>query len=312
MVDRVDVKLGWSCNNRCRFCVQGRKRDRHPDRTTAEALGLLERAREAADEVVLTGGEVTLRSDLPELVRASRRLGFRVVQVQTNGHRLADQRLVDVLLEAGVTEVSPALHGPGPDSHDHLTRSPGSFRETARGILNVKRLGGRVVTNSVVTRSTYRLLGELGRLLVRLGVDQYQLAFPHPLGSAAEAFASIVPRLELLEPHLRAGLEPGIRAGISVMTEAVPLCFLRGLEQHAAARVMPRTRVFDATGVLDDYSVYRVVEGKAKGPPCRTCSREAECEGPWREYPERYGWEEMKPFVAARSGRPSAVPFRRL
>ena len=83
MVDRVDVKLGWSCNNRCRFCVQGEKRTRYKDRTTGEALSLLAEARKAADEVVLTGGEVTLRRDLPELVRHATKLDFRIIQIQT-------------------------------------------------------------------------------------------------------------------------------------------------------------------------------------------------------------------------------------
>lgn len=307
MVDRVDVKFGWSCNNRCRFCVQGDKRRRFADRTTAEARRLLEEARAAADEVVLTGGEVTLRADLPELARHAGELGFRIIQIQTNGRRLADEALCDALLGAGVTEFSPALHGPGPASHDHLTRAPGSFRQTVRGIVNLKRRGARVITNSVITRSTARLLGELGALLVRLGVDQYQLAFPHPVGSAGVGpdargegfanFSSVVPRLSLLAPHLRAGLEPGIRAGVPALTEAVPLCFLRGLERHAAegAGRMPWTRVFDAEGVLADYREYRLAEGKAKGPPCEACGAAERCEGPWREYPERFGWDEFVP-----------------
>lgn len=296
MVDRVDVKLGWSCNNRCRFCVQGDKRFRFADRTTDEALKLLEEARVSADEVVLTGGEVTLRPDLPLLVRRAQDLGFRLIQIQTNGRRLADEALVDELLEAGTTEFSPALHAPRPEAHDWLTRAPGSFRETLRGIINVKRRGGRVVTNTVITRSSYRLLGELGTLLVRFGVDQYQLAFPHPLGSAANDFIAVVPRLTLVAPHLRAGLAPGLRAGIRVMTEAVPLCFLEELEDWAAERVMPRTRIFDAESILDDYSVYRTVEGKSKGLPCQRCRMEPRCEGPWREYPEHYGWSEFIPY----------------
>lgn len=298
MVDRVDVKLGWSCNNRCRFCVQGDKRKRYTDRSTAEALELLDEARRAADELVLTGGEVTLRSDLPELVRHARSLGFRVIQVQTNGRRLADEALCDALFKAGVTEFSPALHAPKPEAHDYLTRAPGSFRQTVRGIVNVKRRGGRVVTNTVVTRSTFRLLGDLGRLLVRLGVDQYQLAFPHPLGSAGQNFEAIVPRLTLLAPYLRTGLDSGQEAGLRVMTEAVPLCFLEdGYRRLAAEKIMPRTRIFDAENVLPDYSTYRVVEGKAKGPPCTTCRLESGCEGPWREYPERFGWSEFSPVT---------------
>lgn len=296
MVDRVDVKLGWSCNNRCLFCVQGEKRKKYKDRTTKDALKLVEEARDSADEVVFTGGEVTLRSDLPEIVAHAKKMGFSLIQIQTNGRRLSDEALCDALFEAGANEFSPALHAPTQEAHDYLTQAPGSFKQTARGIINVKKRGGRVVTNSVITRSTYRLLAELGSLLVKLGVDQYQLAFPHPLGSAASNFASIVPRMTMLEPYLIRGLDPGIKAGRRVMTEAVPYCFLKGYEVYAAENIMPHTRIFDAESVLDDYSVYRVVEGKAKGDPCKLCKWERECEGPWREYPEHYGWEEFQPI----------------
>ena len=34
-VRRIDVKVGFQCNNRCRFCVQGDKRDECDDKSTA-------------------------------------------------------------------------------------------------------------------------------------------------------------------------------------------------------------------------------------------------------------------------------------
>ena len=34
MSKRVDVKVGFSCNNYCKFCVQGDKRDRFEDKST--------------------------------------------------------------------------------------------------------------------------------------------------------------------------------------------------------------------------------------------------------------------------------------
>jgi hypothetical protein len=57
---------------------------------------------------------------------------------------------------------------------------------------------------------------------------------------------------------------------------------------------MPATRIFDAEGTIDDYRDYRLSEGKAKGPGCSDCDHEVECEGVWREYTERYGFDELK------------------
>ena len=43
-MERVDVKCGFSCNNRCLFCVQGEKRSEYPDKTTDELRAVLEKA----------------------------------------------------------------------------------------------------------------------------------------------------------------------------------------------------------------------------------------------------------------------------
>jgi cyclic pyranopterin phosphate synthase len=299
---RIDVKTGFQCNNRCRFCVQGDKRRRHPDRTTEEVLGLLEDGRAHASEVVLTGGEVTIRPDLPDIVRHARSLGYSVIQIQTNGRMLSSLPYLESLVRAGATEVSPALHGPNPEVHDLLTRSPGSFRQTVKGIRNARRLGIPVIMNSVITRLNHALLAEMALLFVSLGVDQFQLAFVHALGSAAADFDDIVPRLSHARPFVLEALGIGDRARVRCMTEAIPLCFLPGVEDHAAEFVIPRTRIYDAGRVVEDYTEFRLSEGKAKGPVCAACACRDVCEGPWREYPERFGWEEFSPLSRRPAG----------
>lgn len=296
--DRVDLKVGFACNNRCRFCVQGRKRERFGRRPFDELVGILEQNRERAG-VVFTGGEPCLHPDLVRLVGRARQVGYSSIQIQTNGRMFAYRKLCEELVAAGANEFSPAIHGHAADCHDYLTRVEGSFAQTVQGVRNLKDLGQRVITNTVITRSNFRHLTDLAELLVDLGVDQYQLAFVHPVGSAGPeaGFASVVPRFELLWSQLHAALRVGQRAERVVMTEAVPYCFMGGLEELVGERIMPTTRIFDAEGVIDDYRQYRVGEGKAKGPPCERCAREPECEGPWREYTDRYGWNEFVPVT---------------
>ena len=293
--ERVDIKTGWLCNNRCAFCVQGSKREKYGNKDGAEVRRLLEEARKDSDSIVFTGGEVTVRRDLVELVAYAKSLGYRVIQIQTNGRMLAYRRLCEDLIAAGANEFSPALHGHVPDLHDSLTRCPGSFAQTVRSIRNLKELGQIVLTNTVITRSNYRHLAEIATLLVGLGADQYQFAFVHPIGAAAENFDAIVPRFSLIEPLVVAGLEVGLRAGRTVMTEAIPYCFLKGFERFAAERVIPRTKIFEGHVTIQDYTRHRLDEGKLKGPACPSCAFFAFCEGPWREYPERFGWDEFVP-----------------
>lgn len=295
---RVDLKVGFSCNNRCVFCVQGDKRARHAPRPAEELRRILREESRSADGVVFTGGEPTVRKDLPELVAYARELGYRTIQIQTNGRMFAHRAYVRRLVEAGANEFSPALHGHVPALHDFLTSAPGAFAQTVAGIAALKALGQFVLTNTVVTRSSYRHLPDIARLLVSLGVDQLQLAFVHPVGTAGDRFASVVPRMELAAPYLMAALRIGIDAGKRAFTEAVPYCILPGYEGCVVERYIPRTAVYDAETTIADYTRYRLDEGKKKGPDCPACVHFAECEGPWREYPDRLGWAEFRPVRA--------------
>lgn len=303
-VERVDLKLSFSCNNRCRFCVQGDKRERFRDRTTAAARRLLREARKRSDALVFTGGEPSVRRDFLELVAYARSVGFTQIQLQTNGQLLAYPSFVRGCVAAGVTEVSPALHGHVPALHDWLTQRAGSFAATLRGIENARAAGLPVITNSVITKPNRRHLAALGRLLVERGASQVQFAFVHAVGSAEANFDSIVPRKSLVVDELWRALDVVRAAGVRVMTEAVPLCFLRGREQLAAEWIIPRASIFDAEGTIEDYTAYRLREGKLQGPPCRRCLLRRVCEGPWREYPQRFGWDE---FVPRRDARARAV-----
>jgi MoaA/NifB/PqqE/SkfB family radical SAM enzyme len=299
---RLDLKIGFSCNNRCRFCVQGDKRKTAATPALGSLLAELESSRSTAAGVVFTGGEPTLRPDLVDLVTRARELGYSPIQIQSNGRMFASRAYCDRLIEAGATEFSPALHGHVAALHDHLTRAPGSFAQTVAGIRNLRALGMPVVTNSVVVRSNAPTLPRLARLLLALDVTQFQLAFVHPVGAVTAAFTSLVPRMELIAPALARSLRLGLAARVPAMTEAVPYCILPGLEECVVEARIPPTRVVDAGVTVEDYREYRLREGKLKGPACRDCRWFDACEGPWREYPERYGFGEFQPVARGETG----------
>ncbi|MGM0575010.1 MAG: radical SAM protein [Myxococcota bacterium] len=296
---RLDLKVGFSCNNRCVFCVQGDKRDRHEDREFDEIRTLLAEHRAETDAVVLTGGEATIRRDIIDIVREARDLEYRIIQVQTNGRRLSYKPFVRALLEAGVTEISPALHGSRPAIHDSLTRAKGAWAQVVKGIRNCRAAGLPVIMNSVVVKDNYRDLPTLADLLARLGVQQMQFAYVHPAGTADTYFKHVVARFEDAVPWVRAALDVARKARIPAFTEAVPYCFMDGYEEHVVEDSIPDTCIVDAEQVIDDYTEYRWTEGKAKGPPCSGCTWSGRCEGPWHEYPREYGWSEFIPRTDA-------------
>lgn len=292
---KADIKIGFNCNNFCKFCVQGEKRNAYGSRDAGIIRKEMEQARQSCCDIVFTGGEPTLHKDFFQLVSFARALNFNTIQIQSNGRFFSYLDFCKKAIKCGANEFSPALHGSTPQMHDYLTSSPGSFKQTVDGIVNLKKLGQTVITNTVITKSNFPYLPSIADVLIRLGVDQFQFAFPHPLGSAKDNFDSIVPRMTLIEPFVKLALEKGISAGKRVMTEAIPYCFMAGFEDYIAEKILPETKIFDVNGVIENFGIVRKKEGKSKSTKCLACRYNAVCEGPWREYPEKFGWEEFKP-----------------
>jgi MoaA/NifB/PqqE/SkfB family radical SAM enzyme len=292
---RADIKVGFLCNNNCRFCVQAHKKN-CGDKSTEHVKKDLEEARKACQEVVFTGGEPTIRKDIFELVSYAKQLGFKVIQIQTNGRMFAYKTFCRKMMDAGATEFSPALHGHIPELHDFLTGNKGSFNQTVQGIKNLKELGQMVITNTVVVKPNYRFLPQLAKLLVKLKVNQFQFAFVHPVGNAMKNYNSIVPVMGLASPYIYKGLQIGIDAGVKVMAEAMPYCMMQGYEEYVSEKFIPEMEVREFDYVIEDYKKTRIEEGKMKFPQCNGCKYNGVCEGPWKEYPEKLGNSEFKPI----------------
>lgn len=295
MSKRVDIKTGFNCNNNCLFCVQGWRKD-VGNRPTSEIYKDLDAAKKTDCEgVVFTGGEVTIRNDFLELLRYARDLEFETIQVQSNARRFAYKDFCKKAIEAGMTELGPALHGHIPELHDYLTRSPGSFKQGVQAIKNIKELGLYVVSNTVIVKPNYRYLPEIAQMFVDLKANQFQFAFVHAVGTAGDNFDQMVPWVSLAEPFIKKGLQIGLDNGLKVMAEAMPFCVMQGYEKYVSELYIPETEIRDGQSYDPNFTKTRAEQGKVKFPQCAECKYDLICEGPWKEYPKNRGHEEFKP-----------------
>ncbi len=102
------IEVTSRCDLRCAYCFADGGYGRRPDPGLDDLRKSCERLLRAGGpyNIQLSGGEPTLRDDLPEIVGLGRSLGFEFIQVNTNGLRLArDPNYAKVLREAGVASV---------------------------------------------------------------------------------------------------------------------------------------------------------------------------------------------------------------
>jgi len=91
----VLIEVTERCNLHCSFCFADSNHRNAPDPKLPELGARLRFAYEKSGPrniVQLSGGEPTMRDDLPEIVALGRKTGFPFIQLNTNGVRLAADR----------------------------------------------------------------------------------------------------------------------------------------------------------------------------------------------------------------------------
>ncbi|MDD3940223.1 MAG: radical SAM protein [Candidatus Pacebacteria bacterium] len=296
---RLDIKTSFQCNNRCKFCIQGNKRLNRETKTTQEIKQILRDNSENFKEVVFTGGEVTIRADILELVKFAKKCGYVVVQIQSNGRMFSYFDFCQRIIDAGATEFAPAIHGSTAQVHDSLTCVEGSFDQTLQGIYNLKKLKQLVITNSVITKSNYKDLINLAKILIEAQVNSYQLAFMHInpiIQSNLDLINEIVPRYKDIKFYVEKALQLGIDAGIKSRVEAFPFCTLsEEYRDHISENYIPDT-FFIEDKELKDFKKLKQAGAKITGANCQDCKFYGKCEGPWRDYPNIFGFDEFIPI----------------
>ncbi|MFZ0611022.1 MAG: radical SAM (seleno)protein TrsS [Desulfobacterales bacterium] len=117
----VLLEVTRRCNLRCPVCFADARPDADRDPGLDEIRDWYRIARKMApgSNIQLSGGEPTLRDDLPDIVAEGRACGFGFIQLNTNGIRLAnDAGYVKALKDAGLASVF--LQFDGTDDAVHL------------------------------------------------------------------------------------------------------------------------------------------------------------------------------------------------
>lgn len=159
-----EIALTYRCQNKCVFCYAespNRGTQVH-EMTTDEVKVIIDRIFDDAHcpTVSFTGGEPTLRDDLPELVSYAKSKGMRVNLI-TNGLKCANPEFVARLKEAGLDSAQVSLEGPTPQVHDLVVRHPGAFELTTQAVHCLREASIHTHTNTTICGSNRDHLLEL-------------------------------------------------------------------------------------------------------------------------------------------------------
>jgi radical SAM protein with 4Fe4S-binding SPASM domain len=166
---RMDLAITYRCNNDCAHCYNARERT-YPELDTDQWKKILDQLWAlGVPHIVFTGGEATLRNDLPELIRHAESNG-QITGLNTNARRLADMNYVQQLVDAGLDHVQITVESCVPEIHDEMMRSNGAFKQTITGLKNVLATKLYVMTNTTMLRTNIQAIPDTLDFLADTGV----------------------------------------------------------------------------------------------------------------------------------------------
>jgi len=290
---------GFSCNNNCLMCSINGKGENYPDRNHHDLIGDLKEGREQGFySVEFTGGEVTIRRDVIDLVSAAKTLGYQGIAFSTNGRLFSYSKFCQQIIGAGLNKITFSLLGPDKKTHEALTRTPGSFEEIIAGIKNVQKYP-RVHLNisSVISRLNFKPIKKFGSFVQSLGIKNWYLLDLIPDSNARKFYDILVARLPGLSKELNR-LDDLASGFEEFGFFDFPLCLFtpktRGLKNVCLVNAKMRSQTSQQVGYnpkriaqnkegiyADDYRVNIAI--------CEKCKYYKECGGIWKEYLIRFG-----------------------
>ncbi len=166
---RMDLALTYRCNNDCSHCYNARSRQ-FPEIDTDTWKSILDKTWEIGiPHVVFTGGEPTLRNDLPELITYAEKNG-QITGLNTNARRLRDRKFIDALVDAGLDHVQITIESHIPEIHDYMVKAPGALKQSLEGLRNVLDTPLYVMTNTTLLQENSPHLEGTLHFLASLGV----------------------------------------------------------------------------------------------------------------------------------------------
>ncbi len=300
-IKKTVIIIGYQCNNHCKFCIDANKRELVNKSTQQIKQEMVGARKRGTTYIELIGGETTIRPDALELVGFAKQLGFKTINMATNGRMFSYPEYTQKMIKAGLTDIIFSIHGHNSKLHDSLTQSKGSFEQLKKGLANFKKLGfNKIGSNTTIVKQNYKYLPQIGQFIFDQGIRNSEFIFVDPsYGAAYDNFNQLVPKISQMAPYVKKCLEIGKRNKLPHWAiRYVPLCYFQDYLNQVSE--LQEVKTFETEHLAPDFENFSVEEsrkivGREKPEKCKECKLFNQCEGIWKEYLKHYGDKELKP-----------------
>lgn len=167
------LELTYRCNLSCRHCycnLNAGDKKKDEELSTGEIKRILDEVSDAGCLwLLLTGGEVMLRKDFPDIYMHALRVGM-LVEVFTNA-TLIDEKIAKLFSEFRPVGIDVSIYGSNPGIHDKITGVEGSFDRMMEGLNLLRQHNVGFSMKTVLMPSNYSDLDNIRELAKTFNAD---------------------------------------------------------------------------------------------------------------------------------------------
>jgi MoaA/NifB/PqqE/SkfB family radical SAM enzyme len=295
---KVEILLGWVCNNNCMFCSVGHKLQEGTVKPWNLVKKHIDYGKSVESETIsFSGGEPTIINYLEEAIKYSKKLGFKTIEIQSNGRMFSYMDFAEKIVNAGANRFLISVHADNPELGDALNRVRGSFNQTVEGIKNLNRLGVENLRFSVVmNKLNYKRLDKIMEFLLQFNPVGIHTNYTIIDGHAYTYRESIMPpKMGIVAPYVHEAIRVVKKAGKEIWVYSFPYCLMQGYEFTIA-----EMGTMDSRLIGPDFNISLQEnrhKHRAKKELCKKCKYYKLCLGPWKRYVRMFGFEEFKPVL---------------
>ena len=185
-----EIAITYRCNLKCKFCYAGcnctgRPSPNEKEMTTSEIKTLIDKIVDDAKvpSISFTGGEPTLRPELPELIRHAKKRGMWVNLI-TNGVNI-DRDYAAKLADSGLNSAQVSIEGVTAQTHDQLVQYPGAFLRSIAAVRLLNEAKIPTHPNATLNRLNLAESAQYPHFVKNeLGVGRFSMNLIIPTGSS--------------------------------------------------------------------------------------------------------------------------------
>lgn len=317
-----ELAITSRCNLKCSFCYAGincNRISREKELNTKELQRLIEKIKKEAKvpSISFSGGEPTIRKDLPQLIKFAKKLGMRANLI-SNG-TLMTEKLVGKIKAAGLDTAQISIESSKEELHDLIVGKAGSFQRAIEGIRNLVNAGIPVHGNTTLNSDNAADVINLPEFYRSMNLERFSMNLVIPTGSTkvnTGTRLSYEIAAEIVEKVRRKSIEVGIEFmwyspfPLKLYNTVVSGLGNKGcaacdglLSVNSAGQVIPCASWEKPMGNLLEQSFFEIwnseesvcIRHKKKAPAeCRDCDHFNVCQGACPLYWEIFGTREIE------------------